>query len=136
MVSTEGLENIHIGDIVVGKKTGLKVPSLVVGFVLPSYRPEFNHKTTWDLLYPKWRDKYCVLTEFSTPTKPLRLDEFIEYELNNIFDIQSEFVDTLARNIDLFNQYALFEYSKIAPAVRVCYPIEDLECYEKDNVHS
>jgi len=127
-VSFDGLDKIKIGDRIVGKKTGLLIPSTIVGFIPPSYRPEYHQRSRWDELYPDWRSKYVVLCEFDQPTKPIRLDELIECEFLPLPESSDcPFIQRMISDKVLFNEYADFQYRKITLVKRVCYPIDDIE---------
>lgn len=79
---------LQLSQRVCSKRTGLPMTGTVVGCIMPV--PYYNHlamqgyqATTWDQLYPKWKEKYLYYVYFDTPAKNCSKEEcppWLNYE--------------------------------------------------------
>lgn len=82
----ESQKLVNIGDRIVGKRTGIMMPSTVVCIMEPtlfmSSAPVFQigaqHLETWDENYEGWDKKPVVITKFDTPQKEYTKQQIIE----------------------------------------------------------
>lgn len=115
--------DIKLGDRVIGKKTGTLTPSTVIGIMTYSLYKNCmmqDDGSTWDRLYPNWRDGLVIVGLFDEPTCNISFQEFKD----NI-DLSHHFYEKL-KKASLLNEYILLSYSKYPKVRAVSYPYEDV----------
>lgn len=120
--------DIKIGDRIVGKKTGTLTPSTVVGALPAKYSPLYKEiSCRWDELYPDWRNKNIIYSEFDEPTPPLTLEEYsTNFQLPDSSNIA--FIERLRQDKGLWLDYIKFNYLKNVPlTIKIYYPIDDVD---------
>jgi hypothetical protein len=116
---------VKIGDRIVGKKTGTLTPSTVIA-ILPCYMTALYREPLrrWLDLYPDYREKLIVVSEFDIPQKNISMEDA---KVNAIlyvekFPFAKDFYD-----LGLVDKIAEYFYETTELTLSVTYPIDDVE---------
>lgn len=122
------IDDIKLGDKVMGKYTGVGVAAKVVG--IATYEcyasgyvrtPNLESKA-WEKFAPDYKNEPVVLAIFETPQKNMRREELEEH----IKESTTAFIINLQKDKELWDLFIDNQYNALPAAYIVAYNIKDV----------